>query len=175
MERDRPGPSREATMTAKEAIACIERELRDGDGLWFGGDEAKAALSVLSALADENAALKEELRRLTPEPGNEREDDEVALFGIETAARHNTANPEILDESFAYVRSRMAVARKAEAELSSLRIEADEHRAELKLIANAIGEFYQGRGNVNTILDRIHSVVWVSAMEDKAREKGEKE
>lgn len=63
-----------------------------------------------------------------------------------------------------------ARAEQAEAELTALMCEAGEHRAELKLIANAIGDFYQGRGNVNTILDRIHSVVFVSAMEDKARE-----
>lgn len=59
------------------------------------------------------------LKALTPEPGNEDEDDAVVLGGIEMAARANTANPEIFDESFAYVRSRMRAATKAEAEIAA--------------------------------------------------------
>jgi hypothetical protein len=117
---------------------------------------------------DERDALKAEVERLTPEPGNEHEDDEVALFGIETAARNNTANPEILDESFAYVRSRMAVARKAEAELTALRSEADAARPLIQQVEDTIDAY----GNDPVLGEAVASLDDALAAYREGKEKG---
>lgn len=93
----------------------------------------------------------------------------AALAVLRGLAEENAALKAELIEANKLAMAHFETSEKFAALIEDLRAELEEHRAELKLVANAVHDFYQGRGNVNTVLDRIHSIIVVSGMEDNAR------